>query len=423
MSTLLKNISVLCICFFSFYGSIIAQDSYSASPEEVGMSTERLTRISAHFQSYLDEDKIAGMQTLVARKGKIIHFESMGLADKESGKKMDETAIFRIYSMSKPITTVAMMMLYEQGKLQLDDKVSKYIPAFKNMKAVVRDDKSGEMVDVEKEMRIVDLMTHTSGLGYGWGPNNYVDSVYRATGFWFAQDVEAFANKVASLPLYFQPGTAWRYGISTDILGALVQVISGQPFDEYLQENIFTPLDMQDTFFEVPADKKDRFTTCYKPNKDGGIAVQDHPSKSRFAKKVSMFSGGGGLLSTTEDYYKFCQMLLNGGELNGHRLLSPKTIELMTQDHVEGIKNGGRGIGLPSASTGFGLGFSVTKNLAATNNLGSTGAYGWGGAAGTYFRIDPKEDLIIIQMIQLMPYSHLNHRNEFHTLVYQAIVE
>jgi len=423
MATTLKNIFVLSIALLLLGGNNLAQDNYLSSPEEVGMSSERLSRISSHFQSYLDQEKIAGMQTLIARKGKIIHFESMGFADKESGKKMDESAIFRIYSMSKPITTVAMMMLYEEGKFQLDDPVSKFIPGFKNMKAVVEDSKSGKMKEVNNEMKIVDLMRHTSGLGYGWGPNNYVDSVYRATGFWFASDIEEFANKVATLPLYFEPGTAWRYGISTDILGALVQIISGQSFDEYLKEKIFDPLGMEDTFFEVPADKKDRFTTCYKPEKEGGIAVQDHPSRSRFAKKVSMFSGGGGLLSTSEVYFKFCQMMLNGGELNGHRLLSPKTVELMTQDHTENIPNGKSGISLPSTATGFGLGFSVTKNLAASKNLGSTGAYGWGGAAGTYFRIDPKEDLVIIQMIQLMPYSHLNHQDEFHTLVYQAIVE
>ena len=423
MTTSLKYLSSLLIAFFFVLPLTQAQDSYMSSPEDVGMSAERLSRIGSHFQSYLDENKFAGMQTLVARKGKIIHFESMGFADKESGKKMDESSIFRIYSMSKPITSVAIMMLYEEGKLNLDDPVHKYIPSFKKMAAVVKDDKSGETEPVKNPMRIVDLLTHTSGLGYGWGKGTYVDSVYRATGFWFEQSMMGFADKVATMPLYFQPGTGWRYGISTDILGIIVEVASGQSFDVYLKENIFTPLGMEDTFFEVPQEKVDRFTTCYKPKLMGGIDVQDHPSKSRFAKTVTMFSGGGGLLSTSEDYFKFCQMLLNGGELDGKRLLSPKSIELMTAVHTEGIKHAGGPVVHPTDAFGFGLGFSVTKDLAATNNLGSEGTYGWGGAAGTYFRIDPKEDLIIIQMIQLMPYAHLNHQREFHSLVYQAIVE
>ncbi|MEM6800901.1 MAG: serine hydrolase domain-containing protein [Bacteroidota bacterium] len=423
MNTFLKYLSIFSIGILFLFSSGWAQESYLSSPEEVGMSSERLSRIESHFQSYLDENKFAGMQTLVARKGKIIHFESMGFADKESEKKMDESAIFRIYSMSKPITSVAIMMLYEEGKLQLDDPVHKYIPSFKKMTAVVKDDKSGETEKLKNPMRIVDLLTHTSGLGYGWGKGTYVDSVYRATGFWFEQTMMGFADKVATMPLYFQPGTAWRYGISTDILGIIVEVVSGQSFDVYLKENIFGPLGMEDTFFEVPQEKFDRFTTCYKPKLMGGIDVQDHPSKSRFAKTVTMFSGGGGLLSTSEDYFKFCQMLLNGGELNGKRLLSPKSIELMTQVHTEGIEHAGGPVVHPTDAFGFGLGFSVTKNLAATNNLGSVGTYGWGGAAGTYFRIDPKEELIIIQMIQLMPYAHLNHQREFHSLVYQAIVD
>ena len=408
---------------FSSYLPGTAQSLRLCKPEDVGMSTERLSRIHPHFQSYLEEEKIAGIQTLVARKGKVVHFESNGYADMESKKMMDENAIFRIYSMTKPIVSVGLMMLFEEGKFQLDDPVSKFIPSFANLRAVVKDDNSGKTESIRQEMKIVDLLRHTSGLGYGWGAGTFVDSLYRARGVWREKDLAAFVDKVAEVPLYFQPGTHWRYGISTDIVGRLVEVIADQPLDTYLQERIFDPLKMENTFFQVPKEKIQHYTTHYRPKEGGGIEVADHPSTSAATKEVSFFSGGGGLQGTTHDYYRFCQMLLNGGELEGVRLLSPKTIELMTVDHTAGITHGGGPLVYPNKFKGFGLGFSVTRDLASAQNLDSEGAYGWGGAAGTYFIVDPKEELILIQMIQLRPYNHLNHRREFHTLVYQAIVE
>lgn len=388
------------------------------------MSTDRLNRIHQHFQQMIDDNKIAGMQTLVARKGKIAHFESSGYADIDTKKALDEGSIFRIYSMTKPIATVGLMMLYEEGKFQLNDPVSTFIPSFKNMKAVVRDDKSHDTEPVDRDMTITDLLRHTSGLGYGWGPGNYVDSLYAVSAYRGGKrNLEQFTDAVADLPLYFQPGKHWRYGISTDIVGRLIEVMSGMTLDAYFQERIFKPLKMENTFFQVPADKVDRYTTHYRPKKEGGIEVADHPSTSAATQTVVFFSGGGGLQSTSYDYFRFCQMLLNGGELEGARLLSPKTIELMTIDHTKGITYGGGPLYYPNTSKGFGLGFSVSTDVAATENLGSEGAYGWGGAAGTYFIIDPTEELILIQMIQLRPYTHLNHRAQFHTLVYQAIIE
>lgn len=417
-----KNLIIALVACFSLQTSL-AQETKIHSPESQGMSAERLTRIHQHFQSYIDDNKIAGIQTLVARNGKIVHFESNGFADIESKRKLDDGSIFRIYSMTKPIATVALMMLYEEGMFQLNDPVSDYIPAFKDMKAVVKDDKSRLVEPVKQEIKIVDLLRHTSGLGYGWGPGTYVDSLYRTAGFWGAKDLKGFAEIVGKLPLYHQPGTKWRYGISTDIVGYLVEVLSGQPLDEYLEENIFEPLGMHDTFFQVPADKINRYTSNYRPKEGGGIEVADNYKTSMFTQRTRRFSGGGGLQSTSYDYFLFCQMLLNEGELNGERLLSPKTIELMTMDHCALIPSGPGFGGFPNEAAGFGLGFRVVKDVAHSQNLGSAGSYGWGGAAGTYFVIDPVEKLILIQMIQLRPYAHLNHRAKFHTLVYQAIVD
>ena len=421
---ILKSTILIICCIGLVSITSQAQKLKMTKAEEVGLSSERLKRITPHFQKYIDENKIAGIQTLVARKGGVAHFESNGYADIEGKNKIDKNTIFRIYSMSKPITSVATMILLEEGKLLLNDRVDKYIPEFKDLVAVVKDDKSGVTKPLSRPMRIVDLMSQSSGLGYGWGYGSYVDSLYRLQGIWKSKNLEEFSKTVAGVPLYFEPGTAWRYGISTDILGRVVEVASGQSLDQFFQERIFEPLKMKDTFFEVPKKKSKRFATCYKPTKDyQNIEVQDHPSSSRFAKEVTMFSGGGGLLSTTQDYYRFCQMLLNGGFLDGKRIMSPKSIELMTQDHVSDLEHQGGPVRYPNKAEGFGLGFSVTKNLAETNQLGSEGSYGWGGAAGTYFRIDPKEKMIIIQMIQLMPYNHLQHQTEFHNLVYQAIFE
>lgn len=388
--------------------------------ESVGISTERLDKLNDVMREYVDKGQLAGIQTAIMRKGQLVHFDTYGLANVEEKKPLQDDSMWRIYSMTKPIVTVALMMLYEEGKFQLKDPLHIYLPVLKELKVHHPD---GQTLPAKNDIRIIDLLRHSSGLGYGWGPNTYVDSLYRATNIWAQPDLKAFVKHLSTLPLYHEPGTAFRYGVSTDVLGRLVEVLSAMPLDKFLAERIFQPLGMQDTFFEVPDEKEGRFVTSYRTDKEGKLQVIDHPKRSRYTRNVSLFSGGGGLVSTSYDYLRFCHMLLNGGQLEGKRLLSPKTIELMTLDHLVDISYGGFGIHLPSSGLGFGLGFSVVKDVAATGATGSTGTYGWGGAAGTYFGIDPQEELIYLLMIQLRPYSHLKAREKFRTMVYQSIIE
>jgi len=413
----------LLLAIMLFPATLFCQSPGLTNPEDVGLSSKRLLRINEKMRGYIDENKLAGIVTLVARKGKIAHFETFGYADIESEKKMEKDAIFRIYSMTKPIVSVGLMMLYEQGEFQLTDPVSKFIPEVKEIKVLAKEGNPPELEDQKSEIRIVDLLRHTSGLGYGWGPGGYVDSMYNAKQIWGSKDLTEFINRVKEIPLYFQPGTKWRYGISVDIIGLLIERISGLPLDKYLEENIFLPLKMNDTAFEVPDEKTDRFTTNYTPKREGGLRVIDFPSESPYTREVTLFSGGGGLLSTTTDYFRFCQMLLNGGELDGKRILGPKTLEMMTMDHTDGIPYDGGPVVYPRKGAGFGLGFQVTTDPAPNLFLTSEGQYGWSGAAGTYFRIDPKEEIIIILMLQIMPNNHLQIRREFNNLSYQAITD
>ncbi len=393
----------------------------SAAPEAVGMSSARLKMMATKMHEYVDKGELANVQTAIIRKGKVVHFDTYGFEDVDSKDPLKENSIFRIYSMTKPIVSIGLMMLYEEGKFQLNDPLHKYAPEFKDMQVYVGD---GKMEAAKQPIRIVDVLRHTTGFGYGWGfPPNKVDSLYKEGAKRAGTTNRAFLKAMSTLPLYHQPGKGWRYSVSTDVAGALLELISGQPLDEYLEEHILNPLGMKDTHFEVPDEKDERFITNYTHKKDGSLQAIDHPSMSKYCKEVTMFSGGGGLVSTANDYLRFCQMLLNKGELNGVRLISPKTLELMTGDHTKNTPHAGGPIVLPAKGTAFGLGFSVTTDLAATEMLGSEGAYGWGGAAGTYFRIDPKEDMAILMMIQVMPYNHLQAREKFHNLVYQAIVE
>lgn len=283
-------------------------------------------------------------------------------------------------------------------------------------------DENGDIIQAKNIITILDLLRHTSGLGYGWG-DGLVDSKYQNAKLGSSRNLEEYVQKVAELPLYFEPQTKWRYSVATTVLGRVIEVISGQSLDQFFRNRIFQPLKLTNTFFEVPKNKVDHLTTYYEPGDDGDLVVQDHSSNSKFAEEITLFTGGGGLVSTSYDYLRFCKMLLNNGELDGVRLLSRKTIELMTTSHTKGVSLGGGYTYDNQAADGFGLGFAIAEDLAGSQNLGSAGMYGWGGAAGTYFRIDPKEEMIIIQMIQLRPYIHLNHRSEFQTLVYQAIID
>jgi len=426
---------LLVICVISNTVDLAAQNSIAAdksaitttinlptaAPETVGMSSTRLKMMEAKMHEYVDKGQLASVQTAVIRNGKLVQFDTYGYEDVDTKDPLKENSMFRIYSMTKPIVSIALMMLYEEGKFQLNDPLHKYAPEFKEMQVHIG---GGKTEPAKNPIRIIDVLRHTTGFGYGWGnPPNHVDSLYKVGAKRAGTTNREFLRTMSTLPLYHQPGTGWRYSVSTDVAGALLEIIANQPLDEFLEERILKPLGMNDTHFEVPDAKDERFITNYTHKKDGSLKVIDHPSMSKYCKEVTMFSGGGGLVSTTNDYLQFCQMLLNKGELNGVRLISPKTLELMTSDHTKNTPHAGGPIVLPARGTAFGLGFSVTTDLAATETLGSEGVFGWGGAAGTYFRIDPKENMAMLMMIQVMPYNHLQAREKFSNLVYQAIVE
>ena len=400
---------------------LLADGLPKAKPEDVGLSSERLTRIHSSIQRYIDRQEIAGAVSLVARRGRVAHLETFGVMDLETDKHMQADTIFRIASMTKPITSVAVMMLFEEGHLQLRDPVSKFIPEFKNPKVAVatRPDEIPEAafktVPAQREITIRDLLTHTAGL-----PNTYnglTNDLYKQLVKERKPEdtVGDVTKRLAKLPLNFQPGTAWAYGPATDVLGYLVEVVSGQPLDQFFEERIFRPLGMSDTHFYPPQEKESRFATAYTPAQPKGLRVL-LPGRTRGTRRY--FSGAGGLASTASDYYRFCQMMLNGGQAGGTRFLSPKTVELMTSNHIGSLP---LWASLPGYR--FGLGFRVLTDLGESGNLGSLGSYGWGGAFGTYFWIDPKEQMIGILMIQVRPYSHLNIRQEFQTMAMQAIVD
>lgn len=390
-----------------------------AKPEAVGMSSERLARINPVLQKYVDDGELVGAVSMVARKGKVVHFEKFGQLNKNTGEEVQLDSIFRIYSMSKPITTVAAMILYEEGHFQLSDPVSKYLPEFKNVKVL---NEKGELEDQKRPFTIQMLMTHTAGLTYGVFGNSPVDQQYRQAGILQNKDLAEMVTRLGNIPLQYQPGTRWHYSVSVDVLGRLVEVVSGQPLDVFLKERIFDPLGMKDTFFEVPADKLHRFGTNHRYDpRTQKLVVIDEPASSPFANNVTFFSGGGGLLSTAEDYMRFSQMMLNGGELNGTRILSRKTVDYMTRNHLDGIFADFAGEGGQSRpGTGFGLGFGVIVDPPATGVISSDGEYNWGGAAGTVFWIDPVEELVAIVMIQHMN-VRVPVRSTMKALTYGAI--
>jgi len=393
-----------------------------ATPEEVGLSSQRLQRINKVMQGYVDEKKVAGAVTMVARRGKVAHLECFGMMDIESKKPMQVDTIFRIYSMSKPITSVAVMMLYEEGHFQLSDPVSRFIPEFKDVKVFVRKTASGvEAAEPKREITIHNLLTHTSGLAYGLSKETPVDEMYEdANIFSWDETIEEKIKRLVKLPLANEPGSTWRYSMATDVLGRVVEVVSGKRFDEFLEERIFKPLGMNDTGFYVPEEKKGRFAVLYKVGEGGVLERYERGKWNNFSSSTRLFSGGAGLVSTASDYMRFCQMLLNGGELDGVRILSRKTVELMTRNNLadELLPYGGS----DSKGEGFGLGFAVIMDSAQTRSVGSEGAYSWGGAASTGFWVDPKEELIGIFMTQVMPYSG-RFTQELKVLTYQAVAD
>jgi CubicO group peptidase (beta-lactamase class C family) len=411
---------------FSLFTSQAWADNLSyATPESVGMSSERLDRIAPVLNRYVDEGQLAGVVSMIARKGEIVHFEEYGVLDKENGRAIQKDSIFRIYSMTKPITTLAVMMLYEEGKLQLTDPVERYLPEFSNARVA---GPGGALVAPLRPMTIQMLMTHTSGLTYGVFGDTLVDRQYRDASVMTSPDNSTFVDRLGAIPLQYQPGTRFHYGVSTDVLGALVEAVSGQTLGEFFEERIFTPLQMTDTFFQVPVEKLERFGTNHTFDAATGLLeVSDSVAGSNFVNRRTFESGGGGLLSTTEDYMRFSQMLLNGGELDGARIIGRKTLDYMTQNHLGGIfgaagQHSADELPGMARGTGFGLGFAVIEDPTALGGNSSEGEYYWGGAAGTIFWVDPVEELIGIVMIQHMNVQ-VPLRATFKALTYGAIVD
>jgi CubicO group peptidase (beta-lactamase class C family) len=404
-----------------------------------GLSTDRLERITDHInRNYIEAGKIAGCQVAVSRHGHMAYAKSFGLMDRERSRPMADDTIFRIYSMSKPITSVALMTLYEQGYFQLDDPVSRYIPGWKDHKVWVSGDIDNmELVAPNRPMSFRNVLSHTGGLTYGSAlvalgapdAGHPVDKVYareevmRGPG----ETLESFAKKLAKAPLRYQPGERWMYSLSTDVCGYLVEVISGKRFDRYLKENLFDPLKMNDTAFFVAPEKASRLAANYQRQPNKTLKLIDDPQTSHFLKEPTFFGGGGGLTGTTADYMRFCEMLRRGGELDGERILGPRTIELMHMNHLAGGKDltqmaiGGFSE-TANEGVGFGLGFAMTLDQVTTGALG-VGDYYWGGAASTIFWVDPKEDLSVVFMTQLMPSGTFNFRGQLKSIIYSSIVD
>jgi len=399
----------------------------AVTPEDVGLSSAGLDHLRGVMQSYVDEGKLGGLITLVARRGKVAHLECHGMMDVEANKPMQPDTILRIYSMTKPITSVAVMMLVEEGLVQLDDPVSEFIPEFKGLKVFAGQTETGvELADLEREMTIWHLLTHTAGLAYGVNAEDTpVEDMYRAAEIWdrvwqLRPSLQEMVEALAQLPLAHQPGSDWRYSMAHDVIGHLVGVISGMPFDGFLGERVFGPLGMDDTGFFVPETKLDRFAAMYSPPGENGISLLDTPATSPFSRPEKPPGGGGGLVSTVSDYFRFAQMLLNGGQLDGVRLLTPETVQLMTTNRLPDelvpihFEN-------PWPGMGYGLGFGVLVDAAEAEVSGSEGTYFWLGIGGTSFWVDPTEELIGIMMPQALFYFEPidAHRN----LAYQAIIE
>jgi CubicO group peptidase (beta-lactamase class C family) len=396
--------------------------------EQTGLSTERLERITEHLDAhYIRPGKIAGCQTLVARYGEIAYFQSQGSMDRERDKPMADDTIFRIYSMTKPITSVALMTLYERGAFQLNDPVSRVIPEWKDQQVWVSGEGGAMQTRAPAQpMTFRHILSHSGGLTYG-ATDHPVDKAYRAQGVrrGTGETLREFVEKLARVPLRYEPGEHWLYSLSTDVCGYLVEALSGKRFDRYLQEQIFDPLGMKDTSFWVTPEKIDRFAANYQRQPDKTLKLIDDPATSAFITQPSFYSGGGGLTSTTADYYRFCEMLRRGGELDGQRILGPRTIELMTKNHLAGGRSltemalGGRSE-TASDGVGFGLGFAMTLGEVESGGYGS-GDYYWGGAASTIFWVDPREDLVVIFMTQLMPSGSFNFRGQLKNIIYSAI--
>jgi CubicO group peptidase (beta-lactamase class C family) len=392
------------------------------------MSSERLARVKVAMQRYVDQKLVPGVVTLIARRGRVVHFEAVGFRDPESQAPMTTDAIFRIASMTKPITSVAAMMLYEEGRFLLSDPISKWLPEFTEMKVAIpappgeRVERPYKLVPAARPITIKHLLTHTAGLANAYRGMTQAEYAKASPRQAPTETMTDVVKRLAKLPLNFHPGDQWEYGPATDVLGRLVEVISGQTLDEFFRKRIFEPLGMVDTHFYMPESKVSRLTALYQPDAENSnrMKLTEAPTKdSRWIKEPHVyFAGAGGLVSTAADYFKFHQMMLNGGELNGVRLLGRKTVELMSVNHIGDLP-----VWITGPGFGFGLGYSVVKDVGQAAQPGSIGNYGWGGAFCTYFWVDPVEEMIGIVMTQVRPYTHLNIRQDFLVLANQAIVD
>jgi len=414
-----------------------------SKPENAGFSSSRLKKIDELLKSrYVDKAVLPGTLTQIVRKGETVYTGQLGLMDVERNKPMREDAIFRIYSMSKPITAVALMMLAEEGKIGLDDDVHTHIPSWKNLRVYTSgmpslvENTAGQFITrpPKRRMKVVDLVTHTSGLTYGFMSRTSVDAAYRkqkVCDFQTPGGLDAFIAQLAELPLDFTPGQHWNYSVAIDVMGYLVQKLSGQTFGEFLRTRLFEPLGMKDTAFSVPQSKLDRFCSCYQPRQGGGLRLQDDAGKSTYAEPPKLESGGGGLVSTLHDYMRFCRMMVNGGTLDGVQILSPKTVEMFSLNLLPDGKLltdlvAGEGLFTEAGynGIGFSIGCGVTMDPSKTLVPGSKGEFFWGGAASTAFWIDPKEELTVVFMTQVMGTdARLTLRRDLRTLVYSAMTE
>ncbi len=404
----------------------------TATPEDVGLSTNRLGQVSDWMRRQVDAGVLPGLTVAVSRRGEIAYVERTGSMDLEAGKALVADTIFRIYSMTKPIVSAAALMLYEEGCFQLDDPLSKFLPAFAEPEVLQLDDNGAvRLVAAARPITVRDLLSHTSGLVYGAREAGPIGEFYQGAGVDFSRSnagisLAQMVDRVAELPLVCHPGSAWNYGISTDVVGRLVEVLSGKELDVFLAERIFAPLGMIDTGFHVLPEKHARLAACYTRPDAGGLELTDPPEGSRFAAPADLFSGGGGLVSTMADYAAFCRMMLANGQARGERLLGRKTVEYMTRNHLPGdmAAMGQPRFGETSfEGIGFGLGVAVMLDPARAQVIGSPGEYQWGGVAGTAFWIDPAEEMFVILMTQVMPSSALPLRRQLRVLTYQAIID
>jgi len=405
-----------------FFSSIFSSQEFQYSdPEDEGFSKERLERISPVMQKYIDQDLTPGVLTAIMRNGKIVYLETQGFMDVREKKPLQADAIFRIASMTKPIASVALMILWEEGHFQLNDPVSKFIPAFSETKVSTTSDasgKTGDLVAPKRAITIRDMLTHTAGLSNSYIGNK--DAYRRAMYQPRPKSNSEQINRLAKLALNYHPGEEWQYSAATSVVGHLVEVISGKSLDIFLKERIFNPLDMPDTHFYLGNTKGGRLTAQYSPGKDKKIILQDPGSeKSRWITAPrNIFSGSGGLVSTARDYLRFQQMMLNKGQLNGVRILAPSTVSLMLENHTGDLP-----IWLTGPGTGFGLGYGVIVDRGKSSSPLSEGSAYWGGAYCTISWIDPEKDLVGLMMTQVKPYTHINIRRDFQVMTYQAIVD